>query len=104
MIRIRVQEAGDQIIGLHFSGHAYSNDPGKDLVCAAISSIAIGVLNALEETCPGQDLLMNDNEIIIRIIQPTLVTNTILKVAYIQCDTVYQQNRKFIMIKKEKVK
>lgn len=31
------------------SGHAYSGDPGHDLVCAAVSAIVFGSLNAFEQ-------------------------------------------------------
>ncbi|MBS3972526.1 MAG: ribosomal-processing cysteine protease Prp [Erysipelotrichia bacterium] len=31
------------------SGHAYSGEPGHDLVCAAVSAIVFGSLNAFEK-------------------------------------------------------
>jgi uncharacterized protein YsxB (DUF464 family) len=31
------------------SGHAEFDKPGKDLVCAGVSSIAVGTVNAIEE-------------------------------------------------------
>ncbi|MBW9211911.1 MULTISPECIES: ribosomal-processing cysteine protease Prp [Terrabacteria group] len=104
MIQIRIQEVDGHIIGLHFSGHAYSNEPGKDLVCAAISSIAFGILNALEEMKPQQKLSLSNNAIDIEILDADMVTDTILRTAYIQCETVRNQNQGFIQIKKEKVK
>jgi uncharacterized protein YsxB (DUF464 family) len=30
-------------------GHAYYEEPGKDLVCAAVSAISVGTVNAVEE-------------------------------------------------------
>ena len=33
--------------GFEFSGHAYSGDPGRDLVCARASAIAFGTVNAI---------------------------------------------------------
>jgi uncharacterized protein len=31
------------------SGHAFYNDPGKDIVCAGVSAVAIGAVNAIEK-------------------------------------------------------
>ncbi|MBQ0139828.1 MAG: ribosomal-processing cysteine protease Prp [Kurthia sp.] len=35
--------------GFEISGHAYSGEPGHDLVCAGASAIAIGSVNAIGE-------------------------------------------------------
>jgi len=47
MIQIRIREVDGHFIGLHFSGHAGSDEPGRDLICAAISSIAFGNVGLL---------------------------------------------------------
>lgn len=31
------------------SGHAYYDDPGKDIVCAGVSAVATGTVNAIEK-------------------------------------------------------
>lgn len=38
-----------QSYGFEISGHAYSGDPGNDLVCAGASAIAFGSVNAIGE-------------------------------------------------------
>lgn len=35
--------------GFEISGHAYSDEPGKDLVCAAISAISQGIVNCFSK-------------------------------------------------------
>jgi len=37
------------IIRFTVSGHAFYNDPGKDIVCAAVSAVTIGAVNAIEK-------------------------------------------------------
>jgi uncharacterized protein YsxB (DUF464 family) len=37
------------IIRFTVSGHAYYNDPGKDIVCAGVSAVTIGAVNAIEK-------------------------------------------------------
>ncbi|TVY04065.1 ribosomal-processing cysteine protease Prp [Cohnella terricola] len=37
------------IIRFTVTGHAFYNDPGKDIVCAGVSAVAIGAVNAIEK-------------------------------------------------------
>ncbi len=48
MIRIEVIRENGLIIYLSLKGHANSDEYGKDLVCAGVSSIITGGLNALK--------------------------------------------------------
>lgn len=49
MIKVLVQRANKHIERVVISGHSLSDDIGRDLICAGVSSIVIGSLNALEE-------------------------------------------------------
>lgn len=46
MIEIKVKR--QPTLEIVISGHAYSGDPGHDLVCAAVSAIVFGSLNAFD--------------------------------------------------------
>ena len=48
MINIKANRKDGKIVYLSVLGHANSDVKGKDLVCAAISAITVGGLNALE--------------------------------------------------------
>ncbi len=37
------------IIRFTVSGHAFYDDPGKDIVCAGVSAVTIGAVNAIEK-------------------------------------------------------
>jgi uncharacterized protein YsxB (DUF464 family) len=37
------------IISFTVTGHAFYNDPGKDIVCAGVSAVTIGAVNAIEK-------------------------------------------------------
>ncbi|WP_372634667.1 ribosomal-processing cysteine protease Prp [Cohnella sp.] len=37
------------IVRFTVTGHAYYNDPGKDIVCAGVSAVTIGAVNAIEK-------------------------------------------------------
>ena len=40
MIKVEVTKKNDHYSGAKITGHAYSDEPGKDLVCAAVSTLA----------------------------------------------------------------
>lgn len=44
-----VRNVDRRITRFTVSGHAYYNDPGKDIVCAGVSAVAIGAVNAIEK-------------------------------------------------------
>lgn len=51
MIRVKVErdrESGE-IAGYTVQGHAYYGKPGHDIVCAGVSAVAIGTVNAVEK-------------------------------------------------------
>lgn len=48
MIRIDLYRSGDRILGYACSGHAGSGAYGYDVVCSAVSVLAINTANAIE--------------------------------------------------------
>ena len=49
MIKVNLIKQDDQVIGLEVTGHANAAEYGKDLICAAVSSILTGGFNAFSE-------------------------------------------------------
>jgi len=49
MIKIEATRKNGKIVNLSVKGHANSAEKGKDLVCAAVSSILVGGCNALNQ-------------------------------------------------------
>lgn len=47
MIKVTVKKKDNYIVDLKISGHANSDEYGKDLVCAGVSTASIGTLNML---------------------------------------------------------
>jgi len=48
MIKVYVKEEEQRITRIIVTGHAYYDEPGKDVVCAAISALTIGTVNSVE--------------------------------------------------------
>jgi uncharacterized protein len=50
MIKVKIDRNADRSIrSFTVTGHAYYDDPGKDIVCAGVSSVTVGTVNAIEE-------------------------------------------------------
>ena len=49
MIRVTVKRKDDKIQSIELSGHAESGPYGFDLVCAGVSAVSIGTVNAVME-------------------------------------------------------
>ncbi len=48
MVKVIFEKSGEHFIGLRVSGHAYSDKPGRDLVCAGVSTLAQTLVDAVE--------------------------------------------------------
>lgn len=50
MIKVKIDRNSDgSIRSFTVSGHAFYDDPGKDIVCAGVSSVTVGTVNAIEK-------------------------------------------------------
>lgn len=56
MIKVEVEYKGKGFHSLLIKGHANTGDYGKDLVCAGVSAVSIGAMNALAD--PEEDFEM----------------------------------------------
>ena len=60
MIQIEVKRHKDTILAMQIKNHAGYDEKGKDLVCAGVSCIAIGALNAIDQNGDVCDLIMKE--------------------------------------------
>lgn len=51
MINVIIYKKTSNTFGFKISGHAEYADPGSDIVCSAVSALAITTFNSLEELC-----------------------------------------------------
>ena len=47
MIKVSIEKNNTKIVSLEVSGHSNYDEKGKDIVCAGVSAIVVGGLNAL---------------------------------------------------------
>ncbi len=51
MLRVKIQRQEGKIVSFSITGHAESGPYGHDLVCAAVTAVSFGSVNAIEEIC-----------------------------------------------------
>lgn len=62
MITILIERQNEQIIAFTVSGHAKSGPYGFDLVCAGVSAITFGSVNAIHQLCQIDLLIEQQDE------------------------------------------
>ncbi len=87
MIRVLIKEKQQQIIQITIKGHALSDEFGKDLICASVSTVITGIINELMkrnyfkdgkgcyELDEGfADIIIDDSDRDVEVVLETLVT------------------------------
>lgn len=104
MIRIKVSLHDGSITGLEVKGHAGFAESGKDLVCAGVSCIMYGIYNALVElSSDGFSYKLDEGYFSIVTSKTDTITQTILKTALIQLETMHTSYADYIKLKKTEV-
>ena len=90
-------------MSIRISGHANAGPKGSDLVCASISSIATGALNALYAAY-AEDVELSlvekpDAVIEIKVLHNHQNLQALLRMLYIQIQTLAEKQTKYITIK-----
>lgn len=80
MTKVIITKKDDYISNVIIKDHSNYADYGQDIVCAAISAIVIGGLNALEKKGLAKDYILVDDEddcIIINLIDDEIIKQVI---------------------------
>ncbi|WP_349408016.1 ribosomal-processing cysteine protease Prp [Pseudalkalibacillus sp. SCS-8] len=51
MLKVNIHRDQQKIVSFSITGHAESGPYGHDLVCAAVTAVSFGSVNAIEEIC-----------------------------------------------------
>ena len=77
MIKVIVKEENNRIKEVTIKGHALYDTLGKDIVCAAVSSIVITTVNAIESICKGS-IECDESVFKIKVLKDDEITNKLL--------------------------
>lgn len=99
MIIVTITSKQNKIDKLEIKGHANFAEYGKDLVCAGVSAIGVGGLNALASLKDKSiELQMSDGHILIRNASNNEEAQVILNTLIIQLQTVKEIQKDYIKI------
>ena len=103
MIQVIVKKEQDAITLLKVSGHALFDDYGKDIVCAGVSSIMVGLLNALDIKTNYQTVVDDEKQVMFASTSKiSEAGQMILEVGLIQLQTIANQFPNYITIQEVK--
>lgn len=98
MIKVVIRRQNKLIVGLEISGHSMSAEKGKDLVCAGVSAIGIGGLNAIYQIDSEAKLSMEDGFISISGINSSSLEQMVLTTIIVQLKTIQEKYPTYILI------
>lgn len=104
MVKVKVERSNHLIECIEIKDHAGYADAGFDLVCAGVSSISVGMMNALDQLIPDVcDFIMKSAYINIRLKQRNEQAQLLLEAFLIQLKTLENNYNSYITIKDQEV-
>ena len=100
MISVNVSFMGKDVKSLTVSGHANYDEYGKDIVCAGVSAVVTGGINALENQVENIEIINEENKLGVKVINSNEYIQIILKTIIIQLETIENSYKKYIKITK----
>ena len=100
MISVNVSFIGKDVKTLTVSGHANFAKYGQDLVCAGVSAIVTGGINALEEEINNIVIINEENKLGVEVVNSNEKIQIIIKTILIQLETIEDSYKKYIKINK----
>ena len=100
MISVNVSFMGKDVKSLTVSGHANYDEYGKDIVCAGVSAIVTGGINALEPHIKNIEIINESNKLGVIVIESNEVIQVILNTMLTQLETIENSYKKYIKIKR----
>ena len=101
MIKVLYKLDDDNYSELTVSGHAEFDDSGKDLICASVSSIIFGLMNAIDETKEDVEIQELTNKIVIINNSKSEVIRNYLELTLIQLKTIEESYGEYLKVERK---
>ena len=101
MIKVVYQVEQDKYVSLVVSGHANAGEYGKDLVCASVSSIMFGFMNALDVLDEDVEIKQLTNKISIINHSSSEMIQDYFELVMMQLKTIEESYRDFIKVERK---
>jgi len=99
MTKVVVKQNNELIQSIEIKNHAGFAESGNDIVCAAISSIVFGALNALDQFGLADDDYVIEDAYIKIVLNDNEVFQIVVKTMIIQLQTIQESYPDYIQIK-----
>ncbi len=105
MIRIRFREKNGNIMSIETTGHANSDEYGKDLICAGVSTTLLSAINALDELygeCCSFDVYQNgdDNRVFVEVKKSSIDLQIVMRFILKQLEMIAQSDPEFVRLER----
>ncbi len=101
MIKAIFQADEDRYISLDVSGHAEYGEYGKDLICAAVSSIMFGFMNAIDDLEEDVKITQSENRITVVDHSGSKKVNDYFELVIMQLKTIEASYGDFIRVERK---
>ena len=101
MIRAVFEAEDDKYLSLDVRGHALSDDYGKDLICASVSSIMFGFMNALDALEEEVDIRQTDDTITVVNRSDSETVQNYFELVIMQLKTIEASYGNFIRVERK---
>ena len=101
MIKVIYEVKDDKYLSLDVSGHAEYDESGKDLICASVSSIMFGFMNAIDALDEEVEIKQLTNQITIKNLSSSNIVQDYLQLVMMQLKTIEESYGDFIKVERK---
>ncbi|MBQ6334109.1 MAG: ribosomal-processing cysteine protease Prp [Erysipelotrichaceae bacterium] len=101
MILAKFRHEEGRYLSLQVSGHAEYGEYGKDLICASVSSIMFGFMNALDALNEDVEIIQEENRITIADHSDSQVVQDYFELVIMQIKTIEASYGDFIKVERK---
>ena len=101
MIKAKYEVKDGSYLSLDVKGHAEYGEYGKDLICASVSSILFGFMNALDELQENVEIKQAENRITVTDHSGSVAIQDYFELVIIQLKTIEESYGDFIKVERK---
>ena len=101
MIKAKYEVKDGSYLSLDVKGHAEYGEYGKDLICASVSSILFGFMNALDELQENVEIRQSENRITVEDHSSSSTVQNYFELVIMQLKTIEESYGNFIKVERK---
>ena len=101
MIKAKYEVKDGSYLSLDVKGHAEYGEYGKDLICASVSSILFGFMNALDELSENVEIKQSENRITVKDHSGSDIVQNYFELVIMQLKTIEESYGNFIKVERK---